>query len=132
MNPPDSPATVLLVDDERNLLELFSEALRPQFQSDLASSVKEAEALLKVRQYKVVVSDLSMPGGDGLSFLARVRKHHPDTVRLLVTSYLDSKLMKSLSEAEPYRYMLKPVSVTQLLKAVQDATAHHDQARPGA
>ena len=131
MNPPDPQTTVLLVDDEPDLLEVFTEALRPYFQTDRAGSAKEAEALLKIRKYKVIVSDHSMPGGDGLSLLARVRKHHPDTVRLLVTSYLDPKFMASLGQAEPYRYLLKPVSIPQLVKAIQDAVRHHDQNRAG-
>ncbi|MDI1250976.1 MAG: response regulator [Lacunisphaera sp.] len=128
MNPPVDPhATVLLVDDEETLRELFSDALQPDFQTDRAGSVKEAEALLKERTYKVVVSDHNMPGGDGLSFLARVRKKYPATVRLLVTNHLESRFLPSLSEAEPFRYLLKPISVPDLRKAVRDATALYDQ-----
>ncbi|MDI1318635.1 MAG: response regulator [bacterium] len=132
MNPPDTPATVLLVDDDKNLLAIFSEALSPDFTSDTASSVKDAEALMNARKYKVVVSDHNMPGGNGLNFLARVRKQHPETIRLLLTSYLDPKLMAGLSEAEPYRYLLKPISIPDLLKAVRDASKHHDQGKPAA
>lgn len=131
MDPSNPQATVLLVDDDKGLLTVFAEALLPLFQSDVAGSAKEAEALMKTRNYKVVVSDLSMPGGDGLSFLARVRKQYPATVRLLLTSYLDSKFMGRLGEAEPYRYLMKPISIPDLLKAVQDASKHHDQAQPG-
>jgi DNA-binding NtrC family response regulator len=127
MNPPPPPATVLLVDDEESLRELFADALQPDFQTDRAGSVKEAEALMKDRTYKVVVSDHNMPGGDGLSFLARVRKKYPATVRLLVTNHLESRFLPSLSEAEPFRYLLKPVSVSDLRKAVRDATKFHDE-----
>lgn len=127
MNPPNPQATVLLVDDEETLRELFADALQPDFQTDRAGSVKEAEALMKERTYKVVVSDHNMPGGDGLSFLARVRKKYPATVRLLVTNHLESRFLPSLSEAEPFRYLLKPISVPDLRKAVRDATAHYDQ-----
>ena len=132
MNPPDTQATVLLVDDDKDLLSLFAEALMPQFQSDRAQSAKEAEALMKLRKYKIVISDHNMPGGNGLNFLARVRKQHPETVRVLLTSYMDPKLMAGVSEAEPYRYLLKPISIPDLLKAVRDATKHHDEGRPTA
>jgi DNA-binding NtrC family response regulator len=127
MNPPNPPATVLLVDDEEPLRELFADALQPDFQTNMAGSVKEAEALMKERTYKVVVSDHNMPGGDGLSFLARVRKKYPATVRLLVTNHLESRFLPGLSEAEPFRYLLKPISVPDLRKAVRDATALYDQ-----
>ncbi len=127
MTPPNPQATVLLVDDEENLLSLYAEALQPDFQSDMANSVKAAETLMKDRTYKVVVSDHNMPGGDGLSFLARIRKKYPATVRLLVTNHLESRFLPSLSQAEPYRYLLKPVSVSDLRKAVKDATKLYDQ-----
>jgi DNA-binding NtrC family response regulator len=130
MNQADTPATVLLVDDEANLLEVYTEGLLPHFQSDRASSVKEAEALMKTRTYKVVVTDYNMPGGDGLAFLTRVRERYPHTVRLLVTSHMDPRFLTSLRQAEPFRYLLKPVSRPQLLKAVEDATKLHDQGQP--
>lgn len=130
MNPPNTQAAILLVDDDKALLAVFSEALLPDFKCDSATSVKDAEAMMKTRKYRVVVSDHNMPGGNGLSFLARIRKLYPDTVRLLLTSYLDSKLMASVSEAEPYRYLLKPISIPDLLKAVRDATKHHDLGQP--
>lgn len=127
MNPTDLPATVLLVDDDQDLLAVFSESLRPHFRTDLARSVMEAEALLQVRKYKVIVSDHKMPGGDGLAFLSRVRKLYPDSVRLLLTSHMDPKLLQELDEASPHRYLLKPISITDLLKAVQAATRLHDE-----
>ncbi len=68
MNPTVPPATVLLIDDNQDLLALLSESLEPHFRTDLASSVQEAEALLLVRKYKVIVSDHNMPGATGSPF----------------------------------------------------------------
>ncbi len=48
-------------------------------------------------------------------------------MRLLLTSHMDTKLLQQLDEASPHRYLLKPISVTELLKAVQAATRLHDE-----
>ena len=118
---------ILLVDDEQPLIELYAEALDQLFACDLATSAKEAETLLHKKKYSVIVSDFSMPGGDGLSLLARVRRDYPETGRILITHYLSPELMPRLNEAAPFRYLLKPVSVPELRKAVQDAARQGGQ-----
>ena len=121
MNPSAERENVLLVDDERPLIELYAEVLAHRYACDLATSAKEAEELLRQKKYRVVVSDFSMPGGDGLNLLARVRRNYPATARILITHYLSPEFMSLLNEAAPYRYLLKPVNIADLLKAVQDA-----------
>ncbi|MFI5338164.1 MAG: response regulator [Opitutales bacterium] len=123
---------VLLVDDEKPLIELFAEALSPYFDTDLATSAKEAGYLMHKKTYKVVVCDHLMPGGNGLGFLVNAREEYPDTQRILVTGYMKPEmLLRSVNEAALYRYLLKPVSLPELLKTVQEAARLHDQAVAG-
>lgn len=120
---------VLLIDDERPLIELFAEALRPHFECALATSTREAGYLLHKKSFKVVVCDHLMPGGNGLSFLVDAREEYPDMQRVLVTGYMKPEmLLRSVNEAALYRYLLKPVSLPELLKTVQEAAKLHDQA----
>ena len=132
--PTPSTATgkqgwVLLVDDEKPLIELFAEALSPYFDTDMATSAKEAGYMMHKKAYKVVVCDHLMPGGNGLSFLVNAREEYPDTQRILVTGYMKPEmLLRSVNEAALYRYLLKPVSLPELLKTVQEAAKLHDQA----
>jgi DNA-binding NtrC family response regulator len=128
-----SPATkkgaVLLVDDERPLIALYAEALAPYFEVDLAGSAREAGFMLHKKDYKVIVCDHLMPGGNGLSFLVHVREEYPNTQRILVTGYMKPEmLLRSVNEAALYRYLLKPVSLPELVKTVQEAAKLHDQA----
>jgi two-component system response regulator HupR/HoxA len=131
--PTSSPSvsakgSVLLVDDEKPLLQLYAEALSPHFECELATSTKEAGFLMHKKTYKVVVCDHLMPGGNGLSFLVHAREEYPDTQRILVTGYMKPEmLLRSVNEAALYRYLLKPVSLPELVKTVQEAAKLHDQ-----
>ncbi len=118
---------VLLVDDEKPLLELFAQALSPHFEITMATSAREAGFLMHKKVFKVVVCDHLMPGGNGLSFLVDSREEHPNTQRILVTGYMKPEmLLRSVNEAALYRYLLKPVSLPELLKTVQEAAKLHD------
>src|SRR6185369_6855651 len=121
--------TVLLVDDEKPLLDLYAEALAPHFDVTVAVSAKEAGFILHKKPFKVVVSDHLMPGGNGLSFLVDAREEYPDMQRVLVTGYMKPEmLLRSVNEAALYRYLLKPVQVVDLVKIVQDAVRAYDLA----
>ena len=126
---PAKLGSVLLVDDEKPLLSLYAEALSPHFDVDTASSAREAGFLLHKKPYKVLVCDHLMPGGNGLGFLVHVREEYPDTQRILVTGYMKPEmLLRSVNEAALYRYLLKPVSLPELVKTVQEAAKLYDQA----
>jgi DNA-binding NtrC family response regulator len=118
---------VLLIDDERPLLEVFEAALSPSFEVATATTVREGEEILRQRSFKVVVSDHLMPGGNGMNFLVRAREEFPHMQRVLVTGYMKPEmLMRSVNEAALFRYLLKPVSLPELVKVVQDAAKAHD------
>ncbi len=123
---------MLLVDDERPLLEVFETALSPVFEITKATSVREAEFILAKKTFKVVVTDHLMPGGNGMDFLVRVREEYPHMQRILVTGYMKPEmLMRSVNEAALFRYLLKPVAIAELIKVVQDAAKAHDASRAG-
>ncbi len=113
---------ILLIDDEVSLLDVFKAVLEPHFEVATATSVREAEFLLHKRSFKVVVADHLMPGGNGMSFLVRAREEYPHMQRILVTGYMKPELLlRSVNEAALFRYLLKPVSFSELIKVVQDA-----------
>lgn len=120
---------VLVVDDERPILDMFSSALETQFEVVTATSAREAEFTLRKKEFKVVVADHLMPGGNGMGFLVRCREEYPHMQRVLVTGYMKPEmLLRSVNEAALYRYLLKPVQMTDLLRIVQDAVRAHDVA----
>jgi len=112
------------VDDEQSLLDVFAAALSPYFEITMANSTREAEFILHKKAFKVVVADHLMPGGNGMSFLVRAREEYPYMQRILVTGYMKPEmLLRSVNEAALFRYLLKPVAITELIKVVQEAAA---------
>jgi DNA-binding NtrC family response regulator len=142
MNPPEAKTAqnaaakkdpILLIDDERALLDVFAAALSPYFEVTTATSVREAEFILHKKQFKAVVADHLMPGGNGMGLLVRAREEYPHMQRILVTGYMKPEmLLRSVNEASLFRYLLKPVSINELIKVVQDAVKLHDQKVAGA
>jgi DNA-binding NtrC family response regulator len=136
MNPadpkPGAPGApkkdaVLLVDDERALLDVFTAALSPLFEVTTAQTAREADLILHKNRFKVVVADHLMPGGNGMNFLTRAREEYPHMQRILVTGYMKPEmLLRSVNEAALFRYLLKPVAIAELTKVVQDAAKAHD------
>ncbi len=127
--PTEAPTkdAVLLVDDEKPLLDVYSSALSPIFEVTTATNAREADFILQKKAFKVVVADHLMPGGNGMNFLVRAREEFPHMQRVLVTGYMKPEmLLRSVNEAALFRYLLKPVSMAELIKVVQDAAKVHD------
>ena len=130
---PDTAASavesILVVDDERPLLEVFAQALGTRFEVTTATTAREAEFLLRKKNFKVIVCDHLMPGGNGMSLLVRAREEYPAMQRVLVTGYMKPEmLLRSVNEAALFRYLLKPVALEELLGVVVEAARLHDQA----
>lgn len=116
-----------MVDDEPSLLEVYASALETVFEVTTATSAREADFILQKKPFKVVVADHLMPGGNGMNFLVRAREEFPHMQRVLVTGYMKPEmLLRSVNEAALFRYLLKPVAMSELLKVVQDAAKAHD------
>lgn len=129
--PPVKTGAVLLVDDERQLIELYGEVLSRRYEVDLAGSTEEAGRLILKKKYKVVVCDYDMPGGNGLSFLTKLRKEHPEVRRILMTSYMQPEFVRRLNDADPFHYLLKPITFPTLVKWVDDAAKDYDRTKRG-
>jgi DNA-binding NtrC family response regulator len=126
---PETPKkdAVLIVDDEKPLLDVYTAALSTHFDITTASNAREADFILQKKSFKVVVADHLMPGGNGMNFLVRAREEFPHMQRILVTGYMKPEmLLRSVNEAALFRYLLKPVVMAELMKVVQDAAKAHD------
>jgi len=118
---------VLLIDDEKALLAVYAAALGPHFSVATATSVQEASRFCASGSSRWWSSDHLMPGGNGMSFLVRMREEYPEMQRVLVTAYMKPEmLLRSVNEAALFRYLLKPISLAELVSVVQDAIKLHD------
>ena len=80
--------TILIVDDEKNTREGLGRALRGTYRVFLAESATTALEVLDKETVDVMLSDVRMPGEDGLSLLRTVHQKYPATLCILLTVYL--------------------------------------------
>lgn len=111
---------ILFVDDEPAILTGYNLMLSQAFEVDTACGGERGlEAIRERGPYAVVVSDMRMPGMDGMRFLARVRKVAPETVRMILTGYSDmNALMAAVNEGNIFRFLGKPCEQRVLAQAM--------------
>ncbi len=118
---------VLFVDDEPNLLDAMRRKLRRKF--DVATAEKGAAGLVTARMegpFAVVVSDLRMPGMDGIAFLSRIREMAPDTVRMLLSGNADlESATEAVNKGSIFRLLQKPCPDGELIAAVEAGVEQH-------
>lgn len=113
---------ILCVDDEVNILDGYKRSLRKHFEIHTAQGGEEAlEKLVSAGPFAVVVSDMHMPGMNGIQFLARAKEIAPDTVRMMLTGNADMMTaVNALNEGSIFRFLIKPVS-NESMASILDA-----------
>jgi DNA-binding NtrC family response regulator len=118
----DKPS-LLLVDDEPDILDFLERALRRSYQVTRFSDPAAALAAVKIRSFDVLITDQKMPGVSGLELLAAVADLQPDTVRVLISGFTDvPEIAQALAVARIHNFVLKPVDSEQLVEAIATAT----------
>lgn len=117
---------VLCVDDDEAVLDGLALSLRQRFEVSTAVNGQDALRLLWQQPFPIVLSDMRMPGMSGAALLAEVRRHFPDTVRLLLTGYADMEAAAAaINEGQIFRFLTKPCPPAVLLRALEDAAAQY-------
>lgn len=113
---------VLLVDDEPNVVAAFKRKLSSSYDVAVATSASQAISLLKAGPTPaVVVSDMHMPGVQGVELLREISKLSPDTTRIMLTGLADQKTAaRAINEGQVFRFLAKPCSIETLENAVKD------------
>jgi response regulator RpfG family c-di-GMP phosphodiesterase len=113
---------VLYVDDEMFNLELFILSYEEDFDIIIATSGEKAIEILENHEIPVVVSDLKMPGMNGLELIEIIKSKWPRTICMLLTAYIESDvLLKALNQEMIFRYLLKPWSRKELKNTIDNA-----------
>jgi len=111
---------ILFVDDEPNILATFRATLHRRFEVAIALGAAEGlAAFSESGPLAVVVSDLKMPGMDGISFLTRIKNIAPSTVCILLTGFADVETaIGVLNQGLLFRLLTKPISTVNLSLAL--------------
>jgi serine/threonine protein kinase/CheY-like chemotaxis protein len=126
----EQKATVLVVDDDKAVLRLHSLALSKHgYQVETASSGVDALRVLEQKPCDVIISDIDMPGRNGIQLLTDVRSKDLDVPVILVTGAPSLDSAVRAVELGAMRYLLKPVGILVLVKVVEEAVRRHRAAK---
>ncbi len=113
---------VLMVDDDVNILSSFKRSMRNYFSVFTANGGEEALKIIdeKGTPFAVVVSDMRMPGMNGIDLLSKVRERSRDTVRIMLTGYADVETaVNAVNEGNIFRFLRKPCSMEILRTTIK-------------
>ena len=113
--------TLLIVDDEKNTREGLARALRRHYHVFLADSGESALEFLAVQPVDVVLTDLRMPGMDGITLLKRVLARSPQPIVLLLTAYGNVETAVEAMKHGAHDFLTKPVNLDHLELVLQRA-----------
>jgi len=112
---------VLVVDDKDNIVKLLAKILEGEFAVTTAEDGTRALALVASMDFDVIVTDLKMPGADGMTIMREVRRAHPDTEVILMTAFATIHAAVEAMKEGAYDYIAKPFDPDEVLLTVQRA-----------
>ena len=113
------PARLLIVDDEENLRTSLCQAFRMEgYEVTGAADAQEALALIQGANFDVLLSDLMMPGLDGLALLEKARVLMPEAVIILMTGQATVESAIRALKGGAYDYILKPFKLEEIFHVV--------------
>ena len=113
--------TILIVDDERNTREGLQHALQERYEVLLAEDSQKAIQTLESTAIDVMLTDLRMPGVDGMGLLRRAMSLTAPPVCIVMTAYGSIENAVQAMQAGAYHYVTKPVNLDELELVIQRA-----------
>ncbi len=121
---PPPPPRILIVDDDESVRDVISVLLQEEgYTCVTASGADMALEMAAQEATPLVISDMKMPGKDGLWLLEAFRDQHPDTSIIMLTGYGDTESAVDCLRRGAVDYLLKPPKLTDLIRAIERALA---------
>ena len=119
--------SILIVDDEEEILQSLRGLLRLKYDIHTAQSAAEGLKIFQRRDIHVVMSDQRMPEMTGAELLSRVQAERPETTRILFTGYADIEaVIEAVNQGRIFRYISKPWDPDEIQVIVQQACAEYE------
>ncbi len=114
---------VLLVDDEKSILLALKRQLKKKVDLTTAQSGQEAlDILANDDNFDVIISDMRMPGMNGVELLEKVGQKYPNIIKMMLTGNADlTTASDAVNKGDIFRFLTKPCPMNILTKALYDA-----------
>lgn len=117
----EGKARILIVDDDPFFLRVITRILtREHFEVEAASGAEEAVRILKGQKFDVMVSDLRLPDGDGISLVESLRRAGDSTPVVILTAYGEVDSYLEAMNAGANEYLNKPVRSEDLIRVLRN------------
>jgi CheY-like chemotaxis protein len=121
--------SILIVDDEPDLADLFRQRFRREVRQGryvLHFAASGEEGLRRLAEFGpeliVILSDINMPGMDGLALLREVKERRPELPVVMVTAYGDAARMRTAEALGAAAFLAKPIDFEQLKERLAELT----------
>jgi len=119
------PARILLIEDDLRLAEILRKLLnREGYEVDLSTRGDEGLARSRQQPYDVVLTDLKLPGLDGLSLISQMHAAKPRLPIIMMTAHGTTETAIEATKLGAYEYLLKPCEPEELLDLIAAAVTH--------
>ena len=113
---------ILVVDDERSILEFFEIFLTQEgYQVETSEFPEKALERLHLQKFDLLITDLSMPSMDGLKVLENAKKISPETSVIIMTAYATAESAIEAMRNGAYDYLMKPFKVEDIRRTIRNA-----------
>lgn len=117
--------SLLIVDDEPDILEYLERVFRKEYKIYRAESGRQALVILQTNPIDILITDQKMPGMSGIELferLASVVDYSDNMVKILLSGYAEGpEIIKAVEKLKIHQYIVKPVDTRRLREAVQEA-----------
>ena len=116
---------ILVVDDEQDILQMVSLCLRQSgFQISTASCCEEAYRLIEQNRFDAILTDVMMPGEDGIAFLGNVHQRMPEVPVIIMTGYSQLQVAVNAIKNGAFDFIHKPFDFSYLRAVIEKAATH--------
>ncbi len=117
------PEKLLVVDDEPDMLRLLTMIIKDKTPYDLITTNNPVEALELAKKggFDIVITDLKMPGLDGIELLSAVRDFDADIPIIIITAYATAESATEAMDKNAFDFITKPFRKEQILFTIEKA-----------
>ncbi|MBN2545484.1 MAG: response regulator [Spirochaetes bacterium] len=113
--------SILVIDDDQLILKSIKKQLKDEnFDVDFIDDPLEGMKMIDNKKYDLILSDIKMKPILGIEVLEKVKKRYPHLPIIIITGYVDDKLMKKAKELGCNDYLIKPIRKNDLINSLNN------------